>query len=1230
MTVDRSPSPSPSPRPWPALLALLALLAVLLALPAGASAAVDFIAAPNSPFYGGGEVDALAVRDLNGDGALDVVTAGLGGLGVLLGDGHGGFADVQAYAGRTTGHAEDSVALADVNGDGHLDVATVDGVIGYSSDQASIRLGNGDGTLGTAQAVSSGLSYPEDVATGDFNGDGEADLAFVGSPTTPIEEQVSVALGNGDGTFQAAQAYTIETGHAGGGALAVGDVNGDGAPDIVAAAGSSQTLGVLVNRHDGSGTFTLGAGATLPADGENTYDLAAPDLNGDGKADAAIVHGGNAGHVYALLSDGHGGMSQTWAADVPATQKDVRGIASADFDGDGKPDLVAGTTDSGYDAGMTVFAGQGDGTFAAGQRFSPQNASRDYSLGLGDFDGDGATDVVFGAGSQDVSLMLADTAQPPVTTTGAADDVALSSATLHGTVDPLGQDTTYHFAYGTTTAYGSATADVDAGSGRGAVDVTEDLTGLQPGTTYHYCLVATNAAGTSGCTDGTFITHGPPSAVTDAPSRVGSTSAERLDGTVNAHGETTSWHFEYGLSAAYGSRTPDATAVGTTDQAVSYGLGGLQPGATYHVRLVATNIAGTTYGADRTFVAPPADTPTTTTPPPSASGTPPRVEVTLTPGQQTIAQRTFDVAVRCSEACDAALQTLTLRFTKTGDPATLDRFENGGGSLDALYPRSATYDLAGAPQVLAAGQTATLHGTLPLNARGPVAEVLGHGGAVRMDVSVAGTADGRRGLGSDDKVLVVEKASAAAHAAGVFSTHVETLPHEEPTGKRWRYEATITGRQVTTWSYDVDRPDSTDPGCILVNHGRGTQTIDFQSSPAVTVAADDQGGVVTLFDDQDGTPFDLPTRFDVDRKGSIDVGVAGPCHGVASGGGSGQPKDDCGTRTLNGSTQLSAEPLLTGSQRAFYVTPAASFVEPYKDCPFEGADTAQYDFDLLPTIYDHDLAGDLTGPQAPKPGESVQFTARRSFTRPLEGGQSTTTITWNVALKLLELPCPKGFKAGRIHVSVCVDQQAKADAEAAITRLTTQLKIDADNVDRMCVPDMAPDSAGGVIPCLIAHDKEAWDQRQLYYAYEIANDPPDKHFRQVARPHPAKLPALRGGTPAMRRLRSSYASVLGLSAALATTIDRASGARAEGSPQALDQQNVAALGYARRLATLLSRQPALERRVRAQLLHGYGAAGRRLARCFATAQSSGATQRLVHGLRHFAQQRIRRPRRHHG
>jgi hypothetical protein len=98
---------------------------------------------------------------------------------------------------------------------------------------------------------------------------------------------------------------------------------------------------------------------------------------------------------------------------------------------------------------------------------------------------------------------------PPSAITGAATDVDTDSAVIYGRVNPFGQQTTYHFEYGTTTAYGTripAGSDAAAGSGRKLLTFSRTLAGLAPGTTYHYRLIAQSPQGTTEGEDAIFTT----------------------------------------------------------------------------------------------------------------------------------------------------------------------------------------------------------------------------------------------------------------------------------------------------------------------------------------------------------------------------------------------------------------------------------------------------------------------------------------------------------------------------------------------------------------------------------------------------------------------------------------------------------------------------------------------------------------------------------------------------
>ena len=201
-----------------------------------------------------------------------------------------------------------------------------------------------------------------------------------------------------------------------------------------------------------------------------------------------------------------------------------------------------------------------------------------------------------------VSVALA---AAPTATTGGASGVGRTAATLNGSVNPGGKVTSWHFEYGTTTAYGLQSGGGDTTDGNSDEAVAVQVSGLSAGTEYHYRLVATNADGSAPPgLDRTFRTAAGPSlpGVSSTVAReVGPTSAS-LRSRIDPNRGATSYHFEYGLSQAYGSRTPER-AIGSGDSAVAVAeaIGDLQPYRRYHYRVVATNEAGRRVSRNRSF-----------------------------------------------------------------------------------------------------------------------------------------------------------------------------------------------------------------------------------------------------------------------------------------------------------------------------------------------------------------------------------------------------------------------------------------------------------------------------------------------------------------------------------------------------------------------------------------------------------------------------------------------------
>ena len=361
---------------------------------------------------GGYEAYSVLVGDVNGDGKADLIVANgcqssnqcaNGAIGVLLGNGDGTFRTWRSYP--SGGVVASSVAIADVNKDGHADLVVANQCLDGScaSGGVSVLLGNGNGTFQAAQSYASGGLTAVSVAVGDFNGDHRVDLVVANQCQSNgnCNGNVGVLLGNGRGTFQAAQSYS--SGGYRGVSVAVGDFNGDHRMDLVVANQCQGTadcdigsVGVLFGNGDGS----FQPAQNYVSGGNNTAAVAVSDLNGDGSTDLVLANqcqtasNCNDGSISVFLGNGDGTFqpAQNYISDgVFAFSVD-----SGDWNGDGKADLVVVNqcqTGSDCNGNVTVLLGNGDGTFQAPPSYDSGGYEAD-SVAAGDLNGDGNLDLV--------------------------------------------------------------------------------------------------------------------------------------------------------------------------------------------------------------------------------------------------------------------------------------------------------------------------------------------------------------------------------------------------------------------------------------------------------------------------------------------------------------------------------------------------------------------------------------------------------------------------------------------------------------------------------------------------------------------------------------------------------------------------------------------------------------------------------------------------------------------
>jgi hypothetical protein len=385
---------------------------VLAVAVAPAQATINFTRAADVPV--GSTPVAVASGDFDGDGKVDIAVANndSGDVSVLYGIGDGTFSDASAALQVSTAPA--AVAVGDFNGDSKLDLVVAD----ENDNTVSILLNQGGRVFAAPVTVDTG-SAPASVVVGDFNHDGKLDAVTADD----LDDTVTVLLGVGDGTLLPGVSYSV--GGAPLGLVAV-DFNGDHNLDLAVtnSFGGPDSVGSLtVLLGQGDGTFIAQPEiewASLAGPGAIT----SADFNGDGKADLAIANEGSEDvgmTVAVLLGDGTGTAFSFLPS--PFVGEFPTGIVAADFDGDGKVDLA---TSNNFDDNVSVLIGVGDGTFNSKVDFSvappPPDDAAPAALVTADFNGDGKPDLATANENEDnVSVLLNGGSVTPVACAGDCD-----------------------------------------------------------------------------------------------------------------------------------------------------------------------------------------------------------------------------------------------------------------------------------------------------------------------------------------------------------------------------------------------------------------------------------------------------------------------------------------------------------------------------------------------------------------------------------------------------------------------------------------------------------------------------------------------------------------------------------------------------------------------------------------------------------------------------------------
>ena len=315
------------------------------------------------------------------------------------GSGHGSFSS-NLYT---------SIVIADFNGDGNLDIATCYTVVsdGSNGHQGTVQVLLQDPAHPGKFLAPANYSVGNDpftIAVGDLNGDGKPDIVTANeSLATTNPNGLSVLLQNGSGQFLPATNYS--TGNVVN-SVAIGDVNGDGRADLIVA--GSGGISILLQDSASPGTFT--AAGTVSMTG-SASSVAVSDVNGDGVPDLVATNGAN---VFVFLGNASAPGSFLPAVTYSAGQQPIY-VVVADLNGDGKADIAVadlGSPSNGTKTGVHILLQDpsSPGTFEAPADYATGSPATE--LAVAEIDGDGTPDIAAAGLGPNVSELFGSTASP--------------------------------------------------------------------------------------------------------------------------------------------------------------------------------------------------------------------------------------------------------------------------------------------------------------------------------------------------------------------------------------------------------------------------------------------------------------------------------------------------------------------------------------------------------------------------------------------------------------------------------------------------------------------------------------------------------------------------------------------------------------------------------------------------------------------------------------------------
>lgn len=371
-------------------------VSVLINITAAGATAPAF-ASPVS--FAANRADFLATADVNGDGRPDLLVAGFqtSTVSVLLNTtptsaATSRFAQQQGFG---TGRSPTSVTAADINGDGRPDVVTAD----YNSGSVSVLLdttaaGSALSTFAAKQSFATAGDNPSAVVTADINGDGRPDVLVSNFFSSTVSVLLNITA-PGAATASLAATQIFDTDFLASSVTAF-DINGDGRPDLVAtnSIAYSGTVNVWINTTTpGAAIASFGTRQSFATNGF-PRSVAAADINGDGRPDLLVNDYGGVSVLINSIVPGAAIASFATRQGFAAGPAACCSVRAADFNGDGRPDLLLANYDSNLVSVLlnTTAPGAAIPTFSAAQSFAV--GPRPRSASAADVNGDGRPDLL--------------------------------------------------------------------------------------------------------------------------------------------------------------------------------------------------------------------------------------------------------------------------------------------------------------------------------------------------------------------------------------------------------------------------------------------------------------------------------------------------------------------------------------------------------------------------------------------------------------------------------------------------------------------------------------------------------------------------------------------------------------------------------------------------------------------------------------------------------------------